>query len=68
MKPLDIPAGSRIIITIDSLADINEDRASWLKLSEQGLAAAYADDEPEYSIELIREYNPEYGLDVLFQE
>ncbi|GEM_PF-288223 len=34
--------------------------AAWINLSAQGLAAAYGDDEPEYSLTLLKESNPEY--------
>ncbi len=34
--------------------------AAWVNLSAQGLAAAYGDDEPEYSLTLLKESNPEY--------
>jgi uncharacterized protein (DUF433 family) len=31
----------------------------WLNLSAQGLTSAYDDDEPEYSVTLVKEQNPE---------
>ena len=37
-----------------------DDREEWYRLSEQGLAAAYSDDEPEYTLDMIKEWNPDY--------
>jgi hypothetical protein len=34
--------------------------AAWVSLSARGLAAAYGADEPEYSLTLLKESNPEY--------
>jgi hypothetical protein len=36
------------------------DHDSWLRLSESGLENAYGPDEEEYSLDSIREANPEY--------
>lgn len=38
----------------------DEDREDWLRLSALGLEAAYGEDEPEYSLDLIKEPNPEF--------
>ncbi len=40
--------------------DQDEDRASWLAASQRGLQAAYGDDEPEYSLDVLKEENPEF--------
>jgi hypothetical protein len=41
-------------------ADTSDDeRQAWVRVSQSGLAEAY-DDEPEYSLDLIKEPNPEY--------
>ena len=37
-----------------------DDGAAWTKFSQQGLAAAYGDAEPEYSLNMVREPNPSY--------
>lgn len=36
------------------------DREDWLRLSALGLEGAYGEDEPEYSLDLIKKPNPEY--------
>ncbi|MGA9997025.1 MAG: hypothetical protein WBP93_16530 [Pyrinomonadaceae bacterium] len=39
---------------------LDEEREDWIRLSLESLAEAYGDDEPEYSLDLIKEPNPEY--------
>lgn len=62
---LDIPfvlaPNTRLIVTIlpQSLSD--EEQSAWHLLSAVGLAAAYGDDEPEYSLDLVKEVNVEYA-------
>ena len=34
--------------------------SSGIRLAAQGLAMAYGDDEPDYSLAMIKEPNPEY--------
>jgi hypothetical protein len=58
---------------IESLAGIEEspeavtgtqsaiDETDWLHPAVQGLAAAYAQDEPDYPVALIKEWNPAYA-------
>ncbi|RLT41496.1 MAG: hypothetical protein DWI57_06900 [Chloroflexi bacterium] len=41
------------------------EREDWLALSAAGLAEAYGDDEPVYTLAHIKEWNPEYAGDNL---
>ena len=45
------------VMAPDDLADEYE---FWYRLAAQGLALAYSDDEPDYSLAMIKEPNPEY--------
>jgi hypothetical protein len=38
----------------------DEDREDWRLLSQQVLANAYSEDEPEYSSDMLKEINPKY--------
>lgn len=58
-NPIQIPPGSKVMITIEPADVIAEDQA-WYRLSAQGLQAAYGEHEPEYSLERIKTPNPEY--------
>jgi hypothetical protein len=44
------------------LSEQDDDRDFWLSLSAKGLANAYGPDEPEYSLDMIKEFNPEYEV------
>ena len=49
-EPFDLPEGARLMITVLEPAPPESDRAGWIELSARGLARAYGDSEPEYSI------------------
>jgi hypothetical protein len=58
----DLPEGTQIIVTLDAPLEISKDEesAEWYALSLQGLNRAYSDDEPEYNLSQIKEFNPDY--------
>jgi hypothetical protein len=49
-EPFDLPEGAQLIVTVLEPAQTGEERAGWIDLSTRGLARAYGDSEPEYSI------------------
>jgi hypothetical protein len=49
-EPFDLPEGAQLIITVLEPAEPDSERAGWIDLSRHGLARAYGDSEPEYSI------------------
>ncbi len=57
-EPVELEPNTKLIMTI--LPNRDAERESWLNLSERGLEAAYDEAEEEYSIDSIREANPEY--------
>lgn len=59
LQPIHISPGSKVVVVIVSLEGTRESQA-WHQLSARGLAAAYGDDEPEYSVDLIRTPNPDF--------
>jgi hypothetical protein len=61
-EPIDLPEGTQIIVTLNAPAESIEDSesAEWYALSLQGLNRAYSDDEPEYNLSQIKEFNPDY--------
>jgi hypothetical protein len=40
--------------------NVDAERHDWLLLSSRDLEAAYGENEPEYSLDLIKEPNPDY--------
>jgi hypothetical protein len=57
-EPIDLEPNTKLIVTV--LAQNDAEHEQWLRLSNQGLENAYGTDADEYSLESIREANPEY--------
>jgi len=49
-EPFDLPEGAQLMVTVLEPAKSETDRDGWIELSKRGLARAYGDSEPEYSI------------------
>ena len=47
-------------LSVIVLPNDDQEREDWYRLSAQGLARAYGDDEPEYTLADIKELNPDY--------
>jgi hypothetical protein len=49
-----------------SFSTVNKEKededSSWDLLTQESLSGAYSDDEPEYSLDLVQEPNPDYNL------
>jgi hypothetical protein len=58
-EPFELEPNVELIITVLPKSS-DEERADWARLSLESLARAYGDEEPEYSLALIKEANPEY--------
>lgn len=52
-EPFDLPDGARLIVTVLDAPQLDQERAGWAGLSARGLARAYGDSEPEYSVDDI---------------
>lgn len=57
--PFELEPNTELVVTIIHKSP-NEEREDWARLSLESLARAYSDDEPDYSLDLIKEANPEY--------
>lgn len=62
-EPYLIPPRARLLVTIlpESAGDEAEFRQFWAQLAGQGLARAYGPNEPEYTLDMVKEPNPDYG-------
>lgn len=58
-EPYELEPNVELIITVLPKSS-QEERDDWTRLSLESLAQAYSDDEPEYSLDLIKEANPAY--------
>ena len=59
-EPFDLEPNTPLIITVLPKQLADDEWLSWLSLSQSGLAKAYGENEPEYSMNMIKEKNPEY--------
>ncbi len=57
-EPVELEPNAKLIVTV--LPKNDSERISWLRLSGQGLEHAYGQDEEEYSLDSVKEANPEY--------
>lgn len=55
----NFPVGPVIVVFEET--DAVKEREDWQRVSLAGLARAYGEGEPDYSLKLIREENAEYG-------
>lgn len=58
-EPFELEPNAELIVTVLPKSP-DEEREDWARLSLESLARAYGDDEPEYSLDLIKKANPEY--------
>ncbi len=54
-EPINLPANSKAIILVMNLAE-----ETWYGLASHSLARAYSNDEPEYSLNQLKELNSDY--------
>ncbi len=57
--PIELEPNTDLLVTVLPKSS-DKERDNWAALSLEHLAQAYGDDEPEYSLDLIKEANPEY--------
>lgn len=58
-EPVELEPDTQLVVTVLPKTE-NGELSEWTRLSLESLARAYADDEPEYSLDLIKETNSEY--------
>jgi len=59
-EPFQLEPDTQLIITVLPKVQPDDEYEAWLLLSGKGLEAAYGENEVEYSLNLIRESNPDY--------
>ncbi|HEX8845576.1 MAG TPA: hypothetical protein VF791_13070 [Pyrinomonadaceae bacterium] len=57
-EPVELEPNTRLIVTV--LPNQDAEHESWLRLSGKRLEDAYGENEDDYSLDLIKEANPEY--------
>ncbi len=59
-EPFELEPNAELIVTVLSPPSLEAERVAWLRLSQSALAASYGKDEVDYSLDQIKESNPEY--------
>ena len=59
-EPFDLKPNTKLIVTVLPDQESDDEYEQWLLLSRQRLEEGYAENEPEYSSDLIKEVNPDY--------
>ena len=57
-EPRNLEVNAKLIVTV--LPNHDSEREHWLNLSGDRLQQAYGDDEDEYSLDLVKDPNPDY--------
>ncbi len=57
-EPYELAPNTKLIVSVIEMQ--NEEREDWTRFSLANLERAYGEDEPEYSLDLIKEANPKY--------
>jgi len=55
-EPAELQPNTKLLVTVIPPPDSEE--MEWHNFSAENLATAYGDDEPEYQLSLIKEWNP----------
>ena len=58
-QPVTLKANAKLIVVV--LPEHDEEREDWIRASQASLARAYGDNEPEYTLDMIKESNPDYN-------
>jgi hypothetical protein len=59
-EPYELEPDTKLLITVLPKEEVDEERENWFRLAASNFANAYAEDETEYSLDSIKEANPEY--------
>jgi hypothetical protein len=59
-EPYELEPNTRLIVTVLPENNVSDEREAWLHFSRKGLENAYDEDEPEYTLDMIRRPNPDY--------
>ncbi len=57
-EPVELSPNTKLLVTV--VQPSSSEEVEWQSFSAQNLERAYGEDEPEYSLSLIKEWNPDY--------
>ncbi|TAN01244.1 MAG: hypothetical protein EPN39_02630 [Chitinophagaceae bacterium] len=56
-----LPVHNKQVRVVLLIEEDEQERKDWIKLSMEGLSRAYGPDEPEYTVDMVKEVNPKYN-------
>lgn len=56
-----LPVHNKQVRVVLLIEEDERERKDWIKLSVEGLSRAYGPDEPEYTVDMVKEVNPKYN-------
>ena len=59
-EPYQLEPDTQLLIVVLPKQPDDGEREDWMRLSQQALEQAYAEDEPDYSLDAIKKPNPDY--------
>ncbi len=59
-EPYQLEPDTQLLVVVLPKQPDDAEREDWARLSRQALENAYAEDEPDYFLDAIKEPNPEY--------
>jgi hypothetical protein len=59
-EPCQLEPDAQLLIVVLPKQPDDGEREDWLRLSQRALEQAYAEDEPDYSLDAIKKPNPDY--------
>ncbi len=59
-EPCELKPNTQLLVTVLQEQKPDDEYDAWLRLSEKRLESAYGENEVEYSLDLIKEPNPDY--------
>jgi len=57
-EPYELEPNTKLVVSVIDMKD--EEREDWTRFSLANLERAYGNNEPEYSLDLIKKANPKY--------
>ena len=60
-EPLDLQPDTELLVALLPVHQADREHEEWRAYSKAQLANAYAEDEPEYPLNSIRQHNPDYA-------
>jgi hypothetical protein len=59
-EPFELQLNTKLLVIVIQSSD--SENPDWFNFSAQGLELGYGNDEPEYSVNLIKEQNPSWKI------